>query len=285
MFSEMPQKKKAKTAIRKATTSGKRNGGEKSNTVQYSEDQLRSAIEEFKTDNISIRDVAKKYGIPSTTLYCKARGVRPIERKMGPKPILGSFVEKRIVKCLFTLADAGFPLSKQQLLDNVADFASKQSENPFKNGRPGRKWFELFRSRHPSISMRVAQNISRARAGVTEENLRNWFEKTRKFCETNDCFEALTDPRRVYNLDETAFFLSPEVGKVMAKKGAKSVYNTIKNSDRQCTTVLMGGNAAGQMAPSMLVFKAKNIPKKISDHLPDNWGIGELNQINLSSFL
>lgn len=33
--------------------------------------------------------------------------------------------------------------------------------------------------------------------------------------------KALTDPRRVYNLDETAFFLSPEVGKVMAKKGAK----------------------------------------------------------------
>lgn len=271
---------KKKNKIGRTKTKGIPNGKKKTNIPQYSEHQLRSAIEEYKTNNISLRDAAKKYGIPTTTLYCKAKGARPIERKMGPRPVLGSTVEKKIVKCLFLLADAGFPITKQQLLENVASYASKQPENPFKDSKPGRKWFDLFRARHPSISMRVAQNISRARAGVTEENLRKWFENTRNFCNSNNCTEALTDPTRVYNLDETAFFLSPEIGKVMAKKGVKTVYNISKNSDRQCTTVLMGGNAAGQLAPSMILFKPKNIPKNVSDHLPDNWGIGELNLID-----
>lgn len=279
----MPPKKIARTGAGKAKTTGNGNGKKYVNKPEYSEHQVRCAIEELKTNTISIREVAKKFGIPATTLYCKAKGARPVQRKMGPKPLLGSVAEKKIVKCLFSLADAGFPITKQQLLDNVADFASKQPENPFINGRPSDKWFRLFCLRHPSIRMRVAQNITRARAGVTEENLRKWFDDTRKFCETSNCNEALTDPRRVYNLDETAFFLSPEVGKVVAKKGVKTVYNITKASDRQCTTVLMGGNAAGQLAPSMVVFKAKNIPKNISEHLPDNWGIGEFNYMDLSS--
>lgn len=88
------------------------NGKNKPIIPEYSEHQLRCAIEEYKTNKISIRAAAKKYCIPSTTLYCKAKGVRPIERKMGPKTILSSAVEKKIVKCLFTLADAGFPITK-----------------------------------------------------------------------------------------------------------------------------------------------------------------------------
>lgn len=139
------------------------NGKNKPNIPEYSEHQLRCAIEEYRMNKISIRAAAKKYCIPPTTLYCKAKGVRPIERKMGPKTILSSAVEKKIVKCLFTLADAGFPITKQQLIDNVADLVSSQPENPFKGGRPKEKWFRLFCSRHPSIRMRVAQNISRAR--------------------------------------------------------------------------------------------------------------------------
>lgn len=196
-------------------------------------------------------------------------------RKMGPKTFLEPSIENKIVKCLFTLAEAGFPLTKAQLLDNVAILASQQENNPFKNGRPGDTWFKLFCARHPALAIRVAQNISKSRAQVTEENLREWFKRTRRFCETWNCCDALEDPKRIYNLDETAFFLSPEPGKVMAKKGAKTVYNVTRASDRQCTTVLMGGNAAGELAPTMAVFKNKIFPKNVSKNWPDNWGIGE----------
>lgn len=247
---------------------------------QYSEHQLRQAIDAVQTAGSSLRAAARIFNVPVSTLSYKLRGIRPIERKMGPQSMLGSNMENKIVKCLFTLADAGFPITKEQLMDNVTNLAQKQEVNPFKNGRPSNKWFQLFRSRHPMISMRVAQNISRARAGVTEENLRNWFRNVEKFCETNNCTEALSDPKRIYNLDESAFFLSPEVGKVMSKKGARTVYNVSRGNDRQCTTVLMGGNAAGQLIPPMAVFKNKIFPKNVSTKWPDDWGIGTYETIS-----
>lgn len=277
----MAPKKKA-TVPRRGTQkqTGKKSKANISAKFQYSEHQMKCALEEIQNKNVSIREAAKKFNVPKSTLNDKARGVAPVARKMGPKTILNSNIENKIVQCLFTLADAGFPISKQQLLDNVADLMSKEEVNPFKDGGPGKKWFQLFRTRHPTISMRVAQNISKSRAKVTESNLRNWFENVRKFCETSDCTDALNDPKRIYNLDETAFFLAPTPDKVMAKKGSRTVYNITKNSDRQCTTVLMGGNASGQLAPSMVVFKNKIFPKNVSNHWPDNWGIGELDCIN-----
>lgn len=248
----------------------------KTSLFQYSEHQMMSAVEEAKTNRTdSLRVIAQKFNVPRATLSKKVNGTHPVQRKMGPGAILGSPMENKIVKCLFTLADAGFPVSKEQFMQNVSELACKQPENPFKNGRPGEKWFKLFCSRHPSIRMRVAQNLSRVRSAVSEENLRNWFDHVRKFCETNNCTEALNSPDRIYNLDETAFFLSPEIGKVMTRRGARTVYNVTKANDRQCTTVLMGGNAAGLMAPSMVVFKNKIIPKNVSNNWPANWGIGE----------
>lgn len=249
---------------------------EKTPLFQYSEHQMLCAVGEANTNPThSLRAIAKKYNVPRATLGKKVNGTHPVERRMGPKAVLGSEIENEIVKCLFTLADAGFPVRKEQFLQNVTELANKQPQNPFKNGQPSEKWFQLFCARHPSIRMRVTQNLSRVRSAVTEENLRKWFDHVHKFCETNNCTEALGNPNRIYNLDETAFFLSPEIGKVIARRGARTVYNVTKANDRLCTTVLMGGNAAGQMVPSMVVFKNKIIPKNVSNNWPDNWGIGK----------
>lgn len=92
--------------------------------------------------------------------------VLPVECKMGPKTMLSKEVENKIVKCPFTLADAGFPITKQ-LLDNVTDMISNQGETSENRG-PGETWFKLFLLRHPTVHMRVAQNISKASADVSE---------------------------------------------------------------------------------------------------------------------
>lgn len=128
---------------------------------QYSEQQMVLAVAEIKNNNISVRDAAKKFNVPKTTLNNKARGLFSLTRKMGPNTFLEPAIENKIVKCLFTLAEAGFPLTKAQLLDNVALLVSQQENNPFKNGRPGDTWFKLFCARHPALATRVAQNISK----------------------------------------------------------------------------------------------------------------------------
>lgn len=81
----------------------------------------------------------------------------------------------------------------------------------------------------------------------------------------------MSDPRRVFNVDESAFFLYPPRGKVIAKKGDKSVYNIIGGSERDCVTVLIGSNAAGERTPPFILYKYVRLPQSIKSTLPQNW--------------
>lgn len=68
----------------------------------------------------------------------------------------------------------------------------------------------------------------------------------------NDLMSVLEEPERVFNTDESAFFLSPKPRKVLAKKGEKHVYSS-SGDDKENLTVLVTGNDAGQLAPAMII--------------------------------
>lgn len=257
------------------TTAPKRNNGSQRNS--YSPESMEKAVNEVRKKNLSARVAAKKFGVPRATLGDVLRDKTAKPRKMGAPTVLSNEVEQRIVKCLFELANVGFPITKNQLIDNVASYLGNQHlPNPFKNNRPGRKWFQLFRSRHKSISIRVAENISKTRAALTEKGIRDWFTDVQRYLTEKNCFDAFNDPNRIFNLDETAVFLSPEANRVLAQRGSRIVYNVTKNNDKECVTVLLGGNAAGKLTPPMVIFKNKIFPRNVSKNLPDGWGIGEI---------
>lgn len=83
------------------------------------------------------------------------------------------------------------------------------------------------------------------------------------------------DKSRVFNRDESAFFLSPKGERVLVKKGKKTVYTFTRNSDKECLTVLFMANANGQLPPPMIVFPYERIPYSISQSMPDGWAIGK----------
>lgn len=142
----MPPKKQANNAKpvrKKSNVRAMRAGGK---LFQYSEYQMHSALEELRNKKASIREVARKFNVPRATLTEKFKGLRPVEHTMGPKTMLPREIENKIVKCLFTLAEAGFPITKQQLLDNVYDLVSKQGGTSDIR-RPGDKWLKLFKKK------------------------------------------------------------------------------------------------------------------------------------------
>lgn len=59
--------------------------------------------------------------------------------------------------------------------------------------------------------------------------------------------------RTVFNADESAIFLSSKPGKVLSKKGEKHVYSS-SGDDKKNLMVLLTGNAAGQLAPTMVIY-------------------------------
>lgn len=206
----------------------------------------------------------------------KKTGKNPIARKMGPNTILSKEEENWLVTWIIHIGNRGFPVTKDQLLDSVKMLIKKlKRESPFKDDRPGRHWYEAFLKRHPQLSLRTPQNLTKSRASVTEAKIRSWFQEVKTYLKDSNCLDVCHDPRRVFNTDEAAFFLNPKEAKVIVKKGEKTVYNFVGNDEKECLTTLITGNASGDIAPPMVIYSYDRIPANVASKIPDHWGVGK----------
>lgn len=64
-----------------------------------------------------------------------------------------------------------------------------------------------------------------------------------KYLRENELEECLNCPSKIFNVDETSFKLNPKSGKVLAKRGARNVYNMVISAEKDAYTVLLGGNS------------------------------------------
>ncbi|XP_049886788.1 uncharacterized protein LOC126381335 [Pectinophora gossypiella] len=239
----------------------------------YTPHQMGLAMEAVRRGE-SCSSAAKKYGVPRMTLRNKVTGKSPATCSMGPSTILSRDEESLLVQWLLAMADRHCPVGKEQLIDSVQHILkTDKRENPFTNDRPGRKWYNLFLNRHPEISERLSQNLTTSRENVNEKQINQWFSEVEKYLQDNQLSEIVKDPSRVFNADETAFFLNPKPGRVLVKKGNKNIYSTSGN-EKENLTVLFTTNAAGDIAPPMVVFSYDRIPRDIAESIPSNWGIG-----------
>lgn len=206
---------------------------------KYSQNDLKAALVAIK-NGTPCATAAKIYNIPRTTLLGKIKGTYPEECRSGVSTILTQEEERLLCKWIIDMAKMGFPVTKLQLLDSVTILVRQLDRpNSFTNGRPGRHWYEGFLNRNYEITQRMAQNLTATRALVTERSIRSWFKEIHQyFIETNT---FITDPQRIFNADESAFFLSPKGNHVLAKKGSKAVYNRVGADDKECLTVLVTG--------------------------------------------
>lgn len=235
---------------------------------------------------MSKKKAAVEYGVPRSTLGHKlqGRGKPPDQQKVGADSILSTSEENELEKWLFHLADAGFPVTRCQLLDSVANLIKKLNRPcPIKDQRPGNKWFNIFKRRHQphqQLSERIAQNLTKSRASVTEESLKGWFREVEECVTKNSCADVLKDPKRIFNMDESAFFLSPGAGEVLVRRNTRLDYCFASNRDRdrECMTVLLGGNASGDRVPPMVIFKLKKITNVDFEPIPK---IGEMRNIHI----
>ncbi|CAH1968858.1 unnamed protein product [Acanthoscelides obtectus] len=130
-----------------------------------------------------------------------------------------------LVNWILETARKGFPKKANDPKSSVQNFLNDHPrKNPFNNNRLGDGWVKAFLNRHPEIVERSSESVSAASARVSEKDIRLWFSELETYIKGNDLEDAISDPTRVYNADETGFEVSPSTGKVFAKRGAKNVY-------------------------------------------------------------
>ncbi|CAG4973401.1 unnamed protein product [Parnassius apollo] len=241
----------------------------------YKPEQMAHAIEAVRKEGQSVSAAAKRFGVPRITLHNKISGKSPMVCTMGPSTVLTTVEEDLLVKWAIASAERRFPITREQLLDSVQRIVTVQRKStPFTANRPGKKWFSSFIKRHPILAERTAENLSSARNEVTEEQINNWFKEVDEYLAEKGLLEALKEPSRVFNADESAFFLAPKPGRVLVRRGEKHVY-AASGDEKENLTVLLTANAAGTLAPPMIVFAYDRVPDRISSSVPGEWGIGK----------
>lgn len=128
--------------------------------------------------------------------------------------------------------------------------------------------------RNPDLSIRVPEAISSASSRVSEEDIRGWFATTRAWLATNGLLEVLEDPSRVFNGDETSFYLHPKTKEVIAETGSRNIYEVEQAPGKQNVTVMFSFSAAGSVVTPHVILPGKRIRKEIAQGFPADWGLG-----------
>lgn len=243
---------------------------------KYTAETLKIALHDIKNQKMSVYKASKLYSVPAQTLRDKIKNKYTKKDGPGPPTVLTAEEEGLIVNWVKQLAERGFPVSKEQLLYTMSKLVTELGRvNKFKNNVPGRHWYEGFLSRNPSISERVAQALTTARIGATEEKIRSWFDRVHLYLEQNNQLEILEDPSRIFNCDESAFYLCPKGIGVLVNKGAKTVYYTSGNDEKENLTLSLGASADGKLMPVFSLFPYKRLPQNILSKYPRDWTIGK----------
>lgn len=136
---------------------------------------MKAAIAVVQAKTMSIQKAAKTFNVSSSALFRRTNGRYKFS---GPTTVLTAAEEKQIANWVIDVSKRGFSLTRTELKECVQMYLNKAGRTTiFKENRPGRKWMDAFLKRQPILSIRLAENIDKSRASVTESMIRDWFLK------------------------------------------------------------------------------------------------------------
>lgn len=249
----------------------KNNNEKRKEKSTYTVEDMLRAMDLVITKKLSYEDASSQCNVPKTTLFSKVKEKSAVDAHKGFKTDLTAEQENRIANWIIEMGKKGCPVTKKTLLDSVEELVKLTGQQTsFKDGRPGRKWYDGFMKRHENLSVRTPQQLTKARASVTEEKVRLWFKSVKEYLGAKNLIDI--DSSRVFNLDESAFMLNPKTEKVIVKRGSISVYKILDGDEKDSLTVLYTGSAAGEMPPPYILYYYKSrVPSNIVKRIPDDW--------------
>ena len=248
---------------------------------------LRAALQEIeKKPSISVRSLAKKYGISATTLQ---RHVNTNSRIGAGRPaVLTAAEEKEIVYSCQVLQEMGFGMTRDIVGAVVVDYLSTTGRQNLSNGQPGYKWWKGFQKRFPQLVDRKAQHLPKHRAiAGNEETVTGFLGKVSDLLQTLKIAHAHDLGCRLWNCDESGICTSVVSSTVLARRGAKWVHETTGGSGREVTTIHVCGSASGTCLPPFVLYKGKHLYSTWTKGGPAGtiYGVSESGWMEKANFL
>jgi len=238
------------------------------------QDDNTGEVHTIKSDE----DIAGIVHLPRSTIYDRRKYPKKfIKDTFGPGPatILDTFLENEIVNHCTTLCDKGFGISWKGVKFIAWQLASDPESRWYvPNFVASNGWLQRFRSRHPQLSARIAQNLERTRAGALNKDIvEHYFRIVEQMYEqiVQANRGAPITPDLIYNLDETGFDQANLTqAKVVCLKARRTQTHRRTNATRTHMSACVAVNAAGHRIPTMYCLKGKAMIRlKELPHCPD----------------
>ncbi|CAB3388332.1 Hypothetical predicted protein [Cloeon dipterum] len=218
---------------------------------------------------------SSQFKIPKTTIFNKVRGQfkkdgskKELMCMTGPGTALTKEMEKELETSLEMRCRLGFPINVESLrIELVEALKLAKLPNVFEkspNGLPSPSYITKLVKRMTSLSIKHAQPHANGRAAVSCEALLLWYTRLKKELVDRRIFDQFMDPKSVFNMDESAFFINDLKGKYICKRGETTQLRMV-GSEKDNYTVGVTFSANGDLLPPFIVFKLHRPDKTVEE--------------------
>ncbi|XP_065222965.1 uncharacterized protein LOC135847392 [Planococcus citri] len=243
--------------------------------MKYSKTKLMKALEALIQGKYKLCEAAKIYQIPRQTLADKIKGRRPFGYcKPGPQAVLGTEIESKLENWLLENHKCGFPLDRESVEFSVKHLIEQIPESarhsiPFKNNTPGKGWFKSFRKRHPQLLKHSSQKSFDV---LVDDDVIQWHENIESLLKEKRCSELLQDPSRIWVMNEIVVAVNKDssltsLNRKCSHKLASKTYS------ENTYAFFLTANAAGTIAPPLIITKNSKIFADMAEKVSGKWGV------------
>ena len=247
-----------------------RNYTRKSNRSLRNEENLKNALEQVKSNAMSVKKASNIYFIPRTTLtrHLKNKVASPGKINLGCfRTVFSKEVEADLVKYIKNMQIKFFGLTRDAVCSLVYDYAiSNKLKIPFnkEKKKAGPDWVQSFFKRHPELSLRRPESTGLARAtGFNNVQVNKFFDLLKQIISDSNIA-----PDKIFNMDETEMSTVQRSQKIIAQKGVKQV-GKISSAERGKTvTTICCINSSGFYVPPIFIFPRKRLAAALMNDAP-----------------
>lgn len=249
---------------------------------KWTEEAMERALIEVKSGRCTVRQAAKEFGVPKSSLGDRVSGRVAPGSRSGPAQLITSADEELLVEFSLYMSSHGFPLTKQQLV-SFASTIYKRQHRRVAFSKLGQTWWLNFRKRQEKkITIQPAENVVRGRTlCVRKEAVDQFFHLLSTVIDTHTLRDK---PHQIFNCSETGFQLGRK--RMALSKPANMGFKPAAGL-RDHISVLACFNAAGEDIPPFIIY-SKAYPGGVcyKTHGPSNaiYGWSESGCVNSDLF-
>ncbi len=174
---------------------------------------------------------------------------------------------------LILMGEWGFPLTSRDLCYLIKAYLDGQGRTTrFVDNKPGPDFVKGYLKRNPRLAVRTANLIKRSRAELSKKIVDDFFDRCERVA-------AVIPKTHIFNCDETNLREHQGNHKALFRRGVKYA-ELVRDHEKNSTSVMFCGSAAGEMLPPYVVYKGANVyeawsqrgpPGAVYSAMPSGW--------------